>query len=62
MGQNGRNMGTEKEKPTMWEWGVILLIYCYNKLIEKQTENDLPFPNGRIKDMLTQCDNISVTI
>ena len=55
-------MGTEKEKPTMWEWGVILLIYCYNKLIEKQTENDLPFPNGRIKDMLTQCDNISVTI
>ena len=35
MGENGRNMGTEKEKPTMWEWGVILLIYCYNKLIEK---------------------------
>ena len=45
MGQNGRNMGTEKEKPTMWEWGVILLIYCYNKLIEKR-ENDLPFSNG----------------
>ena len=51
MGQNGMNMGTEKEKPTMWEWGVIWLIYCYNKLIEKQTENDLVIHNGLLKKM-----------